>query len=263
MGGVVAQRQLHGVPAAAGARRGCSATTCASTPTRPKGRNCWRRSSWAAGAAAPPGARPGRRRSGTGRRPDAQQRLRLQGDGSARLRVSAGITCASAQSARHRPQHEPSPDDPPRCNLRTRPARRCARRRRGPRDRRVHHLRRPGAPVRVRPERLDQRQDLPRTRQRARPDLRHPGRRPGLHRPEAADPEGAQGDTGFHDAAGRRVLLPSRDQRTAIPRHARQIRRTIHGPARTYNQAHVARAAHRRAAHQHLLDVELSLGSPT
>ena len=34
--------------------------------------------------------------------------------------------------------------------------------------RRVHHLRQPGAPVRVRPERVDQRQDLPRTRQRAR-----------------------------------------------------------------------------------------------
>ena len=33
--------------------------------------------------------------------------------------------------------------------------------------------------------------------------------------------------------------------------------------ARTYNQSHVARSPHRRATHQHLLDVELSLGSAT
>ncbi len=102
---------------------------------------------------------PGQGRSRAGRRSDAQQRLQLQGDGPVRLRVPAGIPCPPAQSARHRPQHEPPPDDPPRRDLRTRPARRRARRRRGPRHRRVHHLRRPGPPVRVRPERLDQRQD--------------------------------------------------------------------------------------------------------
>ena len=34
-------------------------------------------------------------------------------------------------------------------------------------------------------------------------------------------------------------------------------------PPRTYNQNHVPRAPHRRAAHQHLLDMELSLGSAT
>ena len=100
--------------------------------------------------------------------PHAQQRLQLQGDGSARLRVPAGITCAPAESARHRAQHEPPPDDPARRDLRSRAARRRARRRRGPRHRRVHHLRQPGAPVRVRAERVDQRQDVPRTRQRAR-----------------------------------------------------------------------------------------------
>ena len=33
--------------------------------------------------------------------------------------------------------------------------------------------------------------------------------------------------------------------------------------ARTYNQNHVPRSPHRQAAHQHLLDLELSLGSPT
>jgi len=38
----------------------------------------------------------------------------------------------------------------------------------------------PGPPVRVRSERLDQRQDLPRTRQRARPHLRNPGRHNGF-----------------------------------------------------------------------------------
>ncbi len=50
-GGVVTQRQLHGVPAAAGARRGVprlSARECGDARRR---RSCSRRSSWAAGAA--------------------------------------------------------------------------------------------------------------------------------------------------------------------------------------------------------------------
>ena len=93
-------------------------------------------------------------------------------DGPARLRLPAGIACPAAQSARHRPLHEPPPDDPPRRHLRSGPARRRTRRRGRPRHRRVHHLREPGAPVRVRPERVDQRQDVPRTRQRTRSDLR-------------------------------------------------------------------------------------------
>ena len=65
---------------------------------------------------------------------------------------------------------------------------------------------------------------IPRTRQRTRPDLRHPGRHAGLHRPEATDPQGAQGNTGLHHAHGRRVLLPARDERDALPGHARRLK---------------------------------------
>ena len=65
---------------------------------------------------------------------------------------------------------------------------------------------------------VDQRQEIPRTRQRARPDLRHPGRHTGFHRPEAADPQGAQGTSGVHHAHGRGVLLPPGNERHALPR---------------------------------------------
>ena len=74
--------------------------------------------------------------------------------------VPARLARPPAQPARHRAQHEPAPDDPARRDLRARPTRRRARRRQGPRHRRLHHLRQPGPPVRVRPERLDQRQDI-------------------------------------------------------------------------------------------------------
>ncbi len=86
---------------------------------------------------------------------------------------------------------------------------------------------------------------IPRTRQRARPDLRHPGRHVGFHRPEAADPQGAQGYSGVHHALGRRVLLPARDERAALPRLARQLKGSTMStlpPPRTYNQNHVPRA---------------------
>ena len=147
------------------------------------------------------GAGTGRGRSRTGCRSDAQQRLQLQGDGSVRVCVSARLPCPPVESARHRALHEPSTNDPPGRDVRTRAAGGRARRRGGPRHRRVHHLRRPGPPVRVRAERVDQRQGVPRTRQRTRPDLRHPGRHDGLHRPEAADPQGAQGPSGVHHSA--------------------------------------------------------------
>ena len=129
--------------------------------------------------------------------------------------------------------------------------------------RRVHHLRRPGAPVRVRPERLDQRQDLPRTRQRARPDLRHPGRHPGLHRPQPPDPQGAQGNTGLHDAhaAGRTSSCPDSTPCATSPRSATRGS-PMHARSHLQPEPHPPRP-HRRAAHQHLLDVELSLGSTT
>ena len=69
----------------------------------------------------------------------------------------------------------------------------------------------------------------------------------------------------FTTLHGRRVLLPAGHQGAALPGHARQLKEstmTHSRPARTYNQNHVARAARRQAAHQHLLDVELSVGGP-
>ena len=63
---------------------------------------------------------PEQRRPRAGRGSHAQQRLQLQGDGSVRIRVPAGVARAPPQPARHRPQHEPAPDDPPRRDLRTR-----------------------------------------------------------------------------------------------------------------------------------------------
>ena len=137
----------------------------------------------------------------------------------------------------------------------------CARRRRGPRHRRVHHLRRPGASVRVRAERLDQRQEIPRTRQRARPDLRHPGRHTGFHRPQTTDPQGAQGHSGVHDPHRRRVLLPAWNERHCATSPRSATKGSCHCAGTHLQPEPRPSRAHRRAAHQHLLDVELSLGS--
>ena len=57
-----------------------------------------------------PGAGEGR--PGARRRSAAQQRLQLREDGSARICRSAGLAYAPDESARHRRQHEPAPDDP-------------------------------------------------------------------------------------------------------------------------------------------------------
>ena len=63
-------------------------------------------------------ARPRARRSGARRRPAAQQRLQLQGTGSARLRRAARLAHPAHEPARHRREHEPAADDPPRRDLR-------------------------------------------------------------------------------------------------------------------------------------------------
>ena len=76
------------------------------------------------------------------------------------------------ESPRHGAQHEPAPNDPARRHLRACTAGGRARRRGRARHRRLRHLRQPHPPVRVRAERLDQRPELPRARQRARPDHR-------------------------------------------------------------------------------------------
>ncbi len=62
---------------------------------------------------------------------------------------------------------------------------------------------------------------VPRARQRARPDLRNPGRHNGIHDSQTADPQGLQRTAGIHHPHGRRVLLPARHQRDALPRGAR------------------------------------------
>ena len=48
--------------------------------------------------------------------------------------------------------------------------------------------------------------------------------KPRLHRPQTPDPQGAQGDTGLHHAQGGAILLPAGDQRAALPRHARRLK---------------------------------------
>ena len=73
---------------------------------------------------------------------------------------------------RHRREHEPAAHDPARRHLRPAAAGRRAGRRRRARHRRVRDLCQPDPPVRVRAERLDQRQELPRAGQRARSDHR-------------------------------------------------------------------------------------------
>ena len=97
--GVVTQRQLHGVPPAAGARRGvprlpareCGNTGRAGTARGevhgPLAQRC------AAGAGTGEGRSRARRGS------DAQQRLQLQGDGSVRICVSARLPCPPVESA--------------------------------------------------------------------------------------------------------------------------------------------------------------------
>ena len=60
--------------------------------------------------------------------------------------------------------------------------------------------------------------DVPRARQRARPDLRNTGRHTGIHDPEEADSQSPQGIAGIYHSQGRRVLLSARYQRHAVPR---------------------------------------------
>jgi deferrochelatase/peroxidase EfeB len=87
-------------------------------------------------------------------------------------------------------------------------------------------------PVRIRAERVDQRQSLPRVGQRARPDLRHPGRHIGFHGPETAHPHRAQGTASVHHPHGRCLLLPAGPHGSPLSRvHLRR-----HHDRRTYLQ---------------------------
>ena len=223
--GAVAQRQLHGLSPAAGARRRRSATICASTPRPPKSRNCSRRSSWAAGAAA---RRWCWHRSSDD--PELGADPMRNNDFNYKEMDPLGYACPLGSHARRL-----NPRDTAHYMNRRRMIRRGA-------------TYGPALPEGAPDDGVDRgiaafiicadlvRQfefaqnvwindkSVPRTRQRARPDLRHPGRHTGLHRPEAPDPQGAQGPSGVHHPDGRRVLLPARNQRPALPRHARQLK---------------------------------------
>ena len=109
---------------------------------------------------------------GAGRRSAAEQRLQLQGDGSAWLRGAARLAHAPHESPRHGGEHEPPPHDPPRRHLRSASAGGRAGGRRGARHRRIRDLREPHSTVRVRAKRLGERPEFSRARQRTRPDHR-------------------------------------------------------------------------------------------
>ena len=160
----------------------------------------------------------GQGRSRAGRRPPAEQRLQLQADGPAGLCGAARLAHAPDESARHGGKHEPPPHDPPRSHLRPALAGGRAGGRRGARHRGVRDLREPDPPVRVRTKRVGERPELSRTRQRARPDHRQPGRHAGIQDSEAADPQNDQRPAGIHDGSRRRLLFPAGPQGTSIPR---------------------------------------------
>ena len=70
------------------------------------------------------------------------------------------------------------------------------------RHRRIRDLREPHPPVRVRAERVGERSEFSRARQRARSDHRQPGRNAGIQNPEASDPKENHRPSGIHDRCG-------------------------------------------------------------
>ena len=127
--------------------------------------------------------------------------------GPARLRGSARLAHSPDESSRHGAQHEPAPDDPARGAVWASSAGRRSGRRGRTRDRRLHHLRQPHPPVRVRAERLDQRPELQRSGQRTRPDHRRARRNAGVQDPRATHSQENRRLAGLHHSQRRRVLL--------------------------------------------------------
>ena len=161
----------------------------------------------------------------------------------ARLCVPARIACAQAQSARHRALHEPASDDPPGRDLRTRAARRCARRRRGPRHRRIHHLRQPDPPVRVRPERVDQRQTFHELGNEHDPICGTQDGTLDFTVPKRPIRKVHKGLPAFTTLQGGAYFFLPGINATALPRRARRLEGSpCPSAARTYNQSHVPRA---------------------
>ena len=142
----------------------------------------------------------------------------------------------------------------------------------GARHRRLRHLRQPRPPVRVRAERLDQRQELPRARQRARSDHRQPGRHARVQDPEAPDPQEDHRPAGLHHGAGaaptsscrvsRRCATSRRSEGRPIRTEAARKDMAMSATGRAHLQPDPRRpAVHAgQAPHQHLLDLELSVG---
>ena len=116
-------------------------------------------------------------------------------------------------------QHEPPTDDPARGAVRASSAGRRSRRRGRARHRRLHYLREPHPPVRVRAERLDKRPELQRTWQRTRPDHRRPRRHAGVQDSQAT-----------HSQENRRVCRPSPPSEAARTSFSRASRRLAISP---------------------------------
>ena len=85
------------------------------------------------------------------------------------------------------------------------------------RHRRIRDLREPHPPVRVRAERVGERSEFSRARQRARSDHRQPGRHARIQNPEASDPKENHRPSGIHHRPRRRLFFSARPQGAAIP----------------------------------------------
>ena len=186
--------------------------------------------------------------------------------------VPLGLAYPAHEPARHRAQHEPSPDDPARRHL-------WPGARRTMRPTTASSAASPRSSVcasLIRQFEFAQNvwvndPKFQRTRQRTRSDHRHPGRHVRLHDSEAADPQEDHGLARVHHRQGRRLFLPagysrrcaSLPRRQNRPSHVSETGRTWQRTARTHLQSSPRRAQIHagQTAHQHLLDLELSLGS--
>src|SRR3569832_2094609 len=99
---------------------------------------------------------------------------------------------------------------------------------RGTRGRRVRDLRESDSPVRVRAERVDQRQELPRARQRARSDHPHAGRNTRVQDPQATHTTSYHRGPCVHHREGRSVLLSAWAQAATLPVQRGLTRGAVH-----------------------------------
>ena len=109
-----------------------------------------------------------------------------------------------------------------------------------------------------------------RTRQRTRPNHRQPRRHVRIQNPQAPDTKKDHRLTGIYDREGRRLLLPSRHHGPSTSFGARP---SLAANARGNDHEHIASSPHLQSGsrspqihagqtpHEHLLDVELPVGS--